>query len=73
MKKKIFIVSLLIANFVSAQDAIQIVDMEGRVIYTSDIQNQKFEIDISQFSSGVYVVRLNTSLGTATKKLTIAR
>ncbi|MBP5546751.1 MAG: T9SS type A sorting domain-containing protein [Bacteroidales bacterium] len=57
----------------SAQDAIQIVDMEGRVIYTSDIQNQKFEIDISQFSSGVYVVRLNTSLGTATKKLTIAR
>lgn len=73
MKKKNFIVSLLIANFVSAQDAIQIVDMEGRVIYTSDIQNQKFEIDISQFSSGVYVVRLNTSLGTATKKLTIAR
>ena len=63
----------MIANFVSAQDAIQIVDMEGRVIYTSDIQNQKFEIDISQFSSGVYVVRLNTSLGTATKKLTIAR
>ena len=57
----------------SAQAAIQIVDMEGRVIYTSDIQNQKFEIDISQFSSGVYVVRLNTSLGTATKKLTIAR
>lgn len=52
---------------------LQIVDMEGRVIYTSDIQNQKFEIDISQFSSGVYVVRLNTSLGTATKKLTIAR
>ena len=47
--------------------------MEGRVIYTSDIQNQKFEIDISHFSSGVYVVRLNTSLGTATKKLTIAR
>lgn len=73
MKKKFFIVSLLIANFVSAQDAIQIVDMEGRVIYTSDIQNQKFEIDISQFSSGVYVVRLNTSLGTATKKLTIAQ
>ena len=57
----------------SAQDAIQIVDMEDRVVYTSDLQNQKFEIDISQFSSGVYVVRLNTSLGTTTKKLTIAR
>ena len=53
---------------------IQVVDMEGRVVLTQPWEGaaaQPLTLDISGLAAGVYLVRLNTPLGTTTRKLVV--
>ena len=47
--------------------SIEVTDLLGKTVFATT--NQAKAIDFSQFKPGVYVVRLNTSGGTATKKV----
>ncbi|HEY4797679.1 MAG TPA: T9SS type A sorting domain-containing protein, partial [Bacteroidia bacterium] len=48
---------------------LEIVDMMGEEIYSSAINSNRSEIDLSKQSGGIYFLRLKTSHGTATKKI----
>ena len=53
---------------------IQVVDMEGRVVLTQPWEStasQPLTLDISGLAAGVYLVRLNTPMGTTTRKLVV--
>ncbi len=53
--------------------SLQIVNLEGRIVAESRIEGEKTDLDVSHLSAGVYLVRLQTPQGSATRKLTIAR
>ena len=53
--------------------SLQIVNLEGRIVAESRVEGEKADLDVSHLSAGVYLVRLQTPLGSATRKLTIAR
>lgn len=53
---------------------IQVVDMEGRVVLTQPWEGaaaQPLTLDISGLAAGVYLVRINTPMSTATRKLMV--
>ena len=55
---------------------LEIVDMEGRVVLTRPLDysfSQEHTLDFSGLTPGVYLARLSTPQGSATRKLTIAR
>ena len=53
--------------------SLQIVNLEGRIVGESRIEGEKADLDVSHLPAGVYLVRLQTPQGSATRKLTIAR
>ena len=53
--------------------SLQIVNLEGRIVAESRIEGEKADLDVSHLPAGVYLVRLHTPQGSATRKLTIAR
>ena len=53
--------------------SLQIVNLEGRIVAESRIEGEKTDLDVSHLSAGVYLVRLQTPQGSATRKMTIAR
>jgi hypothetical protein len=55
---------------------LSIIDMLGNIIYLSSIENKiadSFEIDMSQFSAGVYQVILNTDAGVSSQKVILEK
>ncbi len=42
---------------IEAEGTVQIIDMMGRVVYTSNVENNN-RIDVSEFNNGAYVVRV---------------
>ena len=60
--------------FIEAEDifGIEFYDVDGRLEKSRYFDKaNKVEVDISDLSSGVYLLKVNTSLGSATKKLVI--
>ena len=53
--------------------SLQIVNLEGRIVAESRVEGEKTDLDVSHLPAGVYLVRLQTPQGSATRKLTIAR
>ena len=53
--------------------SLQIINLEGRIVAESRVEGEKTDLDVSHLSAGVYLVRLQTPQGSATRKLTIAR
>jgi hypothetical protein len=53
--------------------SLQIVNLEGRIVAESRVEGEKTDLDVSHLTAGVYLVRLHTPQGSATRKLTIAR
>lgn len=43
----------------------------GQVVYSGIVGQQEFKMDISQFKTGMYIVRVETANGTATQKLMV--
>ena len=48
--------------------SISIVDLLGNTIYTGKIRNEKTEIDLSGFESGIYFVTVSSNLSTGTTR-----
>lgn len=47
---------------------LRIYDVVGNVVLEKKLDNNKTEIDVSEFPSGVYVVEVKTEKGVAVKK-----
>ena len=47
---------------------IDILNIEGQIIKRFKIKDKKTDIDISDFSSGVYIIRAKTDKGIVTKR-----
>lgn len=43
----------------------------GQLVYSGIVGQQEFKMDISQFKTGMYIVRVETANGTATQKLMV--
>jgi len=55
--------TLTIANFnISGYATITLVDLQGKVVYTNNVSDLtgNFQIDMSNYESGIYVVRVTT-------------
>lgn len=50
---------------------LQIVNLEGHIVAESIVKGPMFDLDISALPTGVYLVRVGTTDGTATRKLVI--
>ncbi len=50
---------------------IQMFDITGRKVYSTDIQNAQNTIDVSQFKSGVYILNISSEGNTLSKKILI--
>lgn len=52
-------------------NSIQVFDMVGKLILETNVNNFEKELDISNFSSGTYLVKINTAKGSVKKKLIV--
>ncbi len=50
---------------------IQVFDMVGKLLIEKEVNNFEKELDISNFSSGTYLVKINTAKGSVKKKLIV--
>ena len=51
--------------------SITIENMLGQVVYTSEIKNQKSEINTSSFVAGFYLVKVKTASGSSVQKVLV--
>lgn len=54
---------------IEAEGTVQIIDMMGRVVYNSNVENSR--INVSDFNNGAYIVRLVDGNGVRTQKVVI--
>ena len=52
---------------------IAIINAIGQVVYDSNAAGNETELDLSQFGSGLYLIRIATSKGISTKRVSIVR
>ena len=57
---------------VNAKGMVQIIDVMGRVAYSSDIVNDNHRINVSTFNNAAYIVRVMNSNEVKTQKIVIA-
>ena len=50
---------------------IQVFDMVGKLLIETKVSNFEKDIDISNLSSGTYIVKINTTKGSVKKKLIV--
>jgi len=61
--------SILQINYTSETNSrVQIIDAVGRTVYTSNI-NTNIKINTSEFSTGIYIIKLNSSTGNTSQKV----
>ena len=48
-------------------------DHGAMVYYADDIQNNRYELDVTSFSTGTYFIKVKTSQGITTKKVIILK
>ncbi len=56
---------------ITATTEIEILDLNGKVIYNNTISNKNQNINIENISRGVYIVKANQNGNVKTKKLII--
>ncbi len=50
---------------------ISLISTDGRIVYVSEKENRYSNIDVSQYERGMYILKLETSKGTVTRKLAL--
>ena len=50
--------------------SVEMVDITGKVVFSSEIENA-LNIDVKEFNSGVYFVKLNGANGSLTQKVVV--
>ncbi len=56
---------------IDAEGFVQIIDVMGRVVYSKDVKSDNNRIDISEFNSAAYIVRLLNSNGAKSQKIVV--
>jgi hypothetical protein len=57
----------------NGMNRITVINAVGQVVYDVEMDNNNTQLNVATFEAGVYVVRINTENGVATKRLTIVR
>jgi hypothetical protein len=57
----------------NGMNRITVINAVGQVVYDLALDNNNTQLNVAAFEAGVYVVRINTESGIATKRLTIVR
>jgi hypothetical protein len=57
----------------NGMNRITVINAVGQVVYDVELDNNNTQLNVAAFEAGVYVVRINTESGVATKRLTIVR
>ncbi|MDD4372438.1 MAG: choice-of-anchor J domain-containing protein [Bacteroidales bacterium] len=57
----------------NGMNRITVINAVGQVVYDVELDNNNTQLSVAAFEAGVYVVRINTETGIATKRLTIVR
>ena len=52
---------------------ITVVSTLGQVVFDADIEGDEYQINMAQFNTGVYVVRIATENGVSTQRVTVVR
>jgi hypothetical protein len=52
---------------------IRMIDMLGQIVYTASVQNDRHEINVGEFKSGIYFVQVITSEGMVTQRVQVTR
>ena len=55
--------------YVNAKGHVRVFDVSGKEVYRRSSFNAPMELDLSELPAGIYTVRLNTKIGTITRKL----
>ncbi|WP_407556120.1 T9SS type A sorting domain-containing protein [Winogradskyella sp. 4-2091] len=66
--------TLIVSGVLFENTTVSIIDIQGRVVKTSilSLQNQSQKIDVSNLSTGIYVVKLSNSIQNKTQKVIIS-
>jgi hypothetical protein len=57
----------------AGMNRITVINAVGQVVYDAEIDNVRTQFNVASFEAGVYMVRINTENGIATKRLSIVR
>jgi len=57
----------------AGMNRITVINAVGQVVYDAEIDNVRTQFNVASFEAGVYMVRINTESGVATKRLMIIR
>ena len=60
---------LTISSDSSTKTAISVIDVHGSVVKQLEYSNKKHVLDMSQYSSGIYLFSIRTDRGTNTRKV----
>jgi len=52
---------------------ITVVSVLGQVVYDADVNGDEVELNMAQYTAGVYVVRIATETGVSTHRVTVVR
>ena len=52
---------------------ITVMNTVGQVLYDTDAESDQFVLDMSQYESGMYLVRVSTDSGTIVKRINVVR
>ncbi|MBO6027298.1 MAG: leucine-rich repeat domain-containing protein [Bacteroidales bacterium] len=52
---------------------VKITDLSGRCVFETAADGDEFEIDLSGYDAGVYLIRIETAKGVATKRVVVTR
>jgi PKD repeat protein len=52
---------------------IEVFDITGRSVYNNDVSTKSIQLDVSSLEKGIYLIRIETELGLAVKKLQVQR
>ena len=52
---------------------IRMIDMLGQIVYTANVQHNRHEINVGEFTSGIYFVQVITSEGMVTHRVQVTR
>jgi len=52
---------------------VEVMSILGQVVYSTDLDADEFEFDFGSYEAGVYMVRIETTTGNATKRVTVVK
>ena len=62
-------IEVVLSEFPADADAVNIIDMQGRVVLSEMAQNRVQRMDLSSFDAGTYIIQYRTKTGASARKI----